>query len=135
MPRRTPETEDPSSARIVGALLRGLRRDAGFASVAEAAARPECPAALQTIYGYERGVTTPTLRQFTDLVEFYALGSSEGSEDGERLRYRAVAAMTQVLALPAFHVADALDLIRRLQPDPSPGRRRRGTRTEGSATT
>ena len=87
---------------------------------------------MQTIYGYERGATVPSLRQFTDLVEFYALGR-EGAEgvDDESLRHRGIAAMTRALALPEFHVASALDLINRLQPEPSEGRRRRRPRPQG----
>jgi hypothetical protein len=125
MARKKIEPIDGDTARAIGTLLRALRRDAGFQAVREASAYPGCPAAQQTIYAYERGRLVPSLRQFMDLVEFYALDVEE-VPDPERVRLRAVASMTQALLLPAYHVAEALDLIRRLQPEPNEGRRRRG---------
>jgi hypothetical protein len=64
---------DREEARTIGALLRGLRRSAGFRAVQDAVADPACPAARQTIYAYERGGLVPSLAQFLELVEFYAL--------------------------------------------------------------
>ena len=57
--------------RVVGALLRDLRKAAGYRSVDAAAT--EAPSSRQTIYAYERGGLTPSLVQFLDLVEFYVL--------------------------------------------------------------
>jgi hypothetical protein len=84
--------------------------------------RPGCPAAQQTIYAYERGGLVPSLKQFMELVEFYALQSPDASPDA---RYMGVAAMVSALASPAYHVPEAMDLINRLQPPPAAGRRRR----------
>ncbi len=39
----------------------------------EAASANGFPAARQTIYAYERGGLTPSLKQFLELVEFYAV--------------------------------------------------------------
>jgi hypothetical protein len=111
---------DPQIARNLGGLLRGVRRAAGYRAVRDAAASPTCPAALQTIYAYERGGLVPSLKQFLELVEFYALG--DGAPD--EARYRAIAAVNGALASPAYHVPEAFDLIRRLQPPPAPGRRK-----------
>jgi hypothetical protein len=122
--RKKQERVDPEVARTIGGLLRDLRRSAGYRAVQDAAARPECPAAKQTIYAYERGGLVPSLRQFLDLVEFYALRTEDAPAEA---RYRGVAAVMAALSLPAYHVTDALELIERLQPAPAPGRR---TRTE-----
>lgn len=105
---------------IVGALLRELRRLSGFRSVEAAATTPGCPAARQTIYTYERGELTPSLAQFLELVGFYVLGrDGKGrAAASDELRVRGVAAVTRVLQLPAYHVAEAWDLIERMQPDP-----------------
>jgi hypothetical protein len=111
---------DPQVARDLGGLLRGVRRAAGYRAVRDAAASPACPAAIQTIYAYERGGLVPSLEQFLELVEFYALGDSAPEE----ARYRAIAAVNGALASPAYHVTKAFDLIRRLRPPPDPGRRR-----------
>jgi hypothetical protein len=89
--------------------------------VRDAAASDACPAAVQTIYAYERGGLIPSLKQFLELVEFYALGDGTSDE----ARYRAIAAVNGALASPAYHVPDAFDLIRRLQPPPAAGGRRR----------
>jgi hypothetical protein len=104
-------------AKQVGALLRGLRRAAGFRAVHEAAARTHCPAASQTIYAYERGGLVPSLAQFLDLVEFYALTSEPGpdAKAEEDLRAQAVAAVVTSLTLRCYHVGEAMDLIARLQ--------------------
>ncbi|HEY7283602.1 MAG TPA: hypothetical protein VID47_18640 [Actinomycetota bacterium] len=126
MARKKLEPVDESTARTIGGLLRGLRRAAGFRAVRDAAARPDCPAAQQTIYAYERGGLVPSLKQFMELVEFYAFRARESLGEADRLalRYQAVSAMAQALALPAYHVTEALDLIARLQPEPTRSRRR-----------
>src|SRR5438034_10976802 len=117
VPRKKQEPIDPEVARSIGGLLRGLRRSAGYRAVKDAAARPGCPAAQQTIYAYERGGLVPSLKQFMELVEFYAFRARESLGEHERLalRYQAVAAMARALALPAYHVTEALELIDRLQ--------------------
>ena len=88
----------------------------------DAASRPECPAAQQTIYAYERGGLVPSLKQFMDLVEFYSLQTETAPQ---QIRYQAVAAMVAALSSPAYHLPEAMDLISRLQPEPAAGRRRR----------
>jgi hypothetical protein len=120
--KQTPVT--PEDARTVGALLRGLRRAAGLRAVQDAADAPGSPAARQTIYAYERGGLTPSLKQFLDLVEFYALKAPPGpaAKPTEDLRAQAVAAVARALTLPAYHVTAAWDLIRRLHP---PAQRKR----------
>jgi hypothetical protein len=60
-----------------------------------------------------------------ELVEFYALKSPDA---GDEARYRGVAAMVSALSSPAYHIPEAMDLINRLQPEPSSGRRRRRIR-------
>jgi hypothetical protein len=112
---------DPEVARGIGGLLRGVRRAAGYRAVRDAASASGCPAALQTIYAYERGGLVPSLKQFLELIEFYALSGGAS----EQARYRAIAAINGALASPAYHVPDAFDLIRRLQPPPPAGRRRK----------
>jgi hypothetical protein len=102
-------------------MLRDLRKATGYRAVKDAAGAPGCPAALQTIYAYERGGLTPSLPQFLELVEFYAT-----SRGGDGVRYMAVAAVHRALGLRAYHLRDALELVERLQPEPSRGRRRRG---------
>jgi hypothetical protein len=89
--------------------------------VRDSAASDACPAADQTIYADERGGLVPSLKQFLELVECYALG--DGTPD--EARYRAIAAVNGALASAAYPVPTALDLIRRLQPPPSAGGRRR----------
>jgi hypothetical protein len=120
--KQTPVTEE--DARTVGALLRGLRRAAGLRAVHDAADSPGCPAARQTIYAYERGGLTPSLKQFLDLVEFYALTAQAGStaKPVEDLRAQAVAAVARAHTIPAYHVTTAWDLVRRLQPPAGPTR-------------
>ncbi|HEX9377368.1 MAG TPA: hypothetical protein VGB19_14170 [Actinomycetota bacterium] len=128
MARKKLEPVDRATAETIGGLLRGLRRAAGYRAVRDAAARPGCPAAQQTIYAYERGGLVPSLKQFMELVEFYAFRARDSPADTDRqaLRYQAVAAMVQALSLPAYHVTEALDLVARLQPEPTRGRRRPG---------
>jgi hypothetical protein len=126
MPRAKPDPAHPGEARTVGGLLRNLRKAAGFRSVQQAAAAPACPAALQTIYSYERGGQVPSLKQFLDLVGFYAEGSTAPAKPASDLRAQAVAAIAQALTLSSFHVAEAMELMRRLQPsfdDAAPKRR------------
>jgi len=102
---------DPETARTVGRLLRSLRKAAGYKAVHEAAARPDCPAALQTIYTYERGGLVPSMKQFLDLVEFYAL-KTEGTPP--EIRHEGVAAVVTAISLPAYHLTQAMGLIARL---------------------
>ena len=93
----------------------------------DAASVPGCPAAQQTIYAYERGGLVPSLKQFMELVEFYATNPNDRAEprvDVAKLRYQGVAALTKALTMPAYHFTEALDLIQRLQPTPPRGRRR-----------
>jgi hypothetical protein len=115
-------------AKTVGALLRNLRRAAGYRAVQDAASASGFPAARQTIYAYERGGLTPSLQQFLDLVEFYALHptKSDGVKPEEDLRAQAVAAVARAITLPAYHVRRAQDLMERLQPSLAPGRRAAG---------
>ena len=115
MPRKKSEPVDQDTARTIGGLLRGLRRSAGFRAVRDAAAQPGCPAAQQTIYAYERGGLVPSLKQFMELVEFYATKHREGlSEDARvQVRYQAVAALMRALTMPAYHVTEAVDLMQR----------------------
>ena len=105
---------------IVGATLRDLRRAAGYRSVDSASVEKGCPASRQTIYAYERGGLVPSLAQFLELVAFYALGAADGRRGKPEadLRAQGVAAVTRALALPAYHVIGAWDLISRLQLDP-----------------
>jgi len=124
VPRKKAPPIDRQTARLVGGLLRGLRKTAGYRAVADAAAADGCPAAQQTIYAYERGGLVPSLRHFMDLVEFYALGTANPSQV---IRQQAVAAIVQALASPAYHLPAAYDLIARLQPDPPTARSRRSS--------
>lgn len=114
--KQTPVTQE--DARTVGALLRGLRRSAGLRAVQDAADAAGCPAARQIIYAYERGGLTPSLKQFLDLVEFYALEAQAGptAKPMDDLRVQAVAAAARALTIPAYHVTTAWELVRRLQP-------------------
>jgi DNA-binding XRE family transcriptional regulator len=114
-------------ARVIGALLRTVRRAAGFRAVQDAAGAPGSPAARQTIYAYERGGLTPSLKQFLDLVEFYAITSQPrpDAKPAEDLRAAAVSAIVSALSLRAYHVVEATTLIARLQTTDGAGRRRR----------
>jgi hypothetical protein len=122
LPRKKQKPVETDVARKIGGLLRGLRRSAGYRAVKDAAAVPGCPAAQQTIYAYERGGLVPSLKQFMELVEFYAI-KTEGA--GPEIRYQGVAAMIAALSSPAYHMPEAWGLISRLQPAPAQGRRRR----------
>jgi hypothetical protein len=121
----TPVTRE--DARAIGALLRGLRRAAGYRAVHDAAAAGGFPAARQTIYAYERGGLTPSLQQFLDLTAFYAEhpARGDGAKADEDLRAQAVAAVTRALTLRAYHVRQAHELMERLQPPLSEGRGRK----------
>jgi hypothetical protein len=126
MARKKLQPVAQEDARAVGSLLRGVRRAAGFRAVQDAADAPGCPAARQTIYAYERGGLTPSLKQFLDLVEFYAIAAQPrpDAKDPEDLRAHAVAAIASALALPAYHVVEAMGLMARLQASGGGGRRR-----------
>jgi transcriptional regulator with XRE-family HTH domain len=125
--RRVARTKQPpisrEDRRAVGALLRDLRRAAGYRSVEAVASTAGAPSSRQTIYAYERGGLTPSLAQFLALVEFYVLKAPhrDGSKAEDDLRAQGVAAVTRVLTLPAYHVTAAHDLVARMQP----GTRRR----------
>ena len=86
-----------------------------------------CPASRQTIYSYERGSLTPSLKQFLELVEFYVLVAPRGIEakPDEDVRAQGVAAVTRALTLAAYHVTDAMQLVARMQPAPTDGRRKK----------
>lgn len=99
-------------AKGIGDALRTLRRTAGYASVEKAVESSKCPAARQTIYAYERGALTPSLPQFLDLVEFYALRTPKAPPE---IRDTAVSVVVRALTLPVFHVTEAMALIAELQ--------------------
>lgn len=103
---------------VIGGLLRDLRRAAGYRSVETAASDAACPASRPTIYSYERGGLTPSLPQFLELVEFYVLETParRGAKPESDLRSQGVAAVTRALALPAYHLPHAIDLMDRMQP-------------------
>lgn len=105
----------------IGAVLREARRAAGYRSAEAAAAAPACPASRQTIYSYERGGLVPSLAQFLELIEFYVLGPAPSPATGRKLdpdlRALGVAAVTRALTLGAYHVAQAHELVARMQPD------------------
>lgn len=127
MARKKLQPVTREDARAIGALLRGLRRAAGYRAVNDAAASTGFPAARQTIYAYERGGLTPSLQQFLELAEFYALHpeSGDGAKPDEDLRAQAVAAVTRALTLRAYHVRQAHELIEQLQPPLTEARRSR----------
>jgi len=122
--RQAPVAEE--DARVIGELLRTVRRAAGFRAVQDAAEAPGAPAARQTIYAYERGGLTPSLKQFLDLVEFYALTSQPRADakHADDLRAHAVSAIVGALGLPAYHVVDATRLMARLRSMDGSRRRR-----------
>lgn len=127
---RTPSPNVAAKDRaVIGALLRELRRAAGYRSVEAAASTRGSPASRQTIYAYERGGLTPSLQQFLELTEFYALhaGRGDGAKPPEDVRVLAVAALSRALTLRAYHVKQAYELMERLQPPLTEGRRRGGT--------
>jgi DNA-binding XRE family transcriptional regulator len=107
--------------KIIGGLLRDIRRAAGYRSVESAAATKGCPASRQTIYAYERGGLVPSLPQFLELVEFFVLEApmlgAPGAKPGNDLRAHGVAAVTRALTLTAYHMTQATDLVARMQPD------------------
>ncbi|MBI3647470.1 MAG: helix-turn-helix domain-containing protein [Actinobacteria bacterium] len=114
---------------VVGRLLRDLRRAAGYRSVEAASAVPGCPSSRQTIYAYERGGLTPSLQQFLELVDFFVLQapSGAGAKPEEDLRAQGVAAVTRAISLPVYHFTDAMDLVARMQPAPTRGRRKKSS--------
>jgi transcriptional regulator with XRE-family HTH domain len=118
MARRKLQPVTREDARAIGALLRGLRRAAGYRAVQDAAGASGFPAARQTIYAYERGGLTPSLQQFLELTEFYVLhpAKGDGAKPDDDLRAQAVAAVTRALTLRAYHVRQAHELMDRLQP-------------------
>jgi DNA-binding XRE family transcriptional regulator len=107
--------------KVIGCILRDIRRAAGYRSVESAAATKGCPASRQTIYAYERGGLVPSLPQFLDLVEFFVLEAplpdAQGAKAVTDLRAHGVAAVTRALTLSAYHVTEAMDLVARMQPD------------------
>lgn len=107
--------------KVIGGLLRDIRRAAGYRSVESAAATKGCPASRQTIYAYERGGLVPSLPQFLELVEFFVLEAplheAPGAKPQVDLRAHGVAAITRALTLSAYHVTQAMDLAARMQPD------------------
>jgi DNA-binding XRE family transcriptional regulator len=127
MARKKQPPASPGDRAVIGAVLRDVRRAAGYRSAETAAAAPRCPASRQTIYAYERGGLVPSLPQFLELVEFYVLGPTPSPATGRKpdvdLRALGVAAVTRALALPAYHVTEAHDLIARMQPGLAPERR------------
>jgi len=122
MPRKKQEPIATDTAKQIGGILRGLRRTAGYRAVRDAAAQDGCPAAQQTIYAYERGGLVPSLKQYMELVQFYALDSNGARPEA---RFQGVAALVAALSSPAYHIPEIMELIERLQPPPTAGRRRR----------
>ncbi|HEX6261232.1 MAG TPA: hypothetical protein VF097_00105 [Actinomycetota bacterium] len=120
MARKKREPVPADAARHIGGLLRGVRKTCGYRAVREAAQAKGCPAALQTIYAYERGGLLPSLPQFLQLIDFY-VGADGVSEEA---RLRAVAAIHAALSSPAYHVPQAQELAARLHPAVDLGRRR-----------
>ena len=127
MARKKLQPVTREDARAIGALLRGLRRAAGYRAVQDAAGASGFPAARQTIYAYERGGLTPSLQQFLEITEFYALhpARGDGAKPEDDLRAQAVAAVTRALTLRAYHVRQAHELMDRLQPPLTVSRRHR----------
>lgn len=109
----------PQDKAVIGALLRDLRRSAGYRSVELAAITEGCPASRQTIYSYERGGLTPSLHQFLELIEFYVLQAPNGAaaKSDADLRAFGVAAVTHALTLPAYNMVEAMRLIARMRPE------------------
>jgi transcriptional regulator with XRE-family HTH domain len=114
----------PDDRAVIGALLRDLRRAAGYRSVESAADTKGCPASRQTIYQYERGAMSPSLAQFLELVAFFVLDAPRGAEAKAEpdLRAQGVATVTRALDLPAYHVVRARELISQMQPVPGGAR-------------
>ena len=124
--KKTPPISD-HDREVVGRLLRDLRRAAGYRSVEALSTLPSCQASRQTIYAYERGGLTPNLQQFLELVDFTVLEAprTDAAKPADDLRMQGVAAVMRALSLPVYHVSEALDLVARMQPAPTVGRRRR----------
>jgi hypothetical protein len=115
--KKQPPISD-ADRETIGALLRDVRRAAGYRSVESAAATGGCPASRQTIYAYERGGLTPSLPQFLELISFFVLEApGDGAVGDADLRIHGVAAVARALELPAYHVTAARDLIARMQPE------------------
>lgn len=115
--KKLPEVS-PDDKVVIGSLLRDLRKAAGYRS-ADAAAKANPEVSLQTLYAYERGGLMPSLAQFLDLVEFYVLagpGASDGKSPDD-LRAHGVAAIAQVLTVPAYNVKRAYELMALIQPE------------------
>lgn len=127
MARKKQPPVSAEDKEAIGGLLRDLRRAAGYRSVETASARDASPAARQTIYAYERGGLVPSLPQFLELVEFYVLEAPNPrtAKPEADLRAQGVAAVMRALALPAYHVTDAMDLVARMQPGPQTGLRKK----------
>jgi transcriptional regulator with XRE-family HTH domain len=127
MARKKLQPVTREDARAIGAMLRGLRRAAGYRAVQDAAAATGFPAARQTIYAYERGGLTPSLQQFLEITEFYTSHpvKGDGAKLEDDLRAQAVAAVTRALTLRAYHVRQAHELMDRLQPPLAVSRRHR----------
>lgn len=121
MARKKQSPVSVQDRKVIGGLLRDIRRAAGYRSVESAAATKGCPASRQTIYAYERGGLVPSLPQFLELMEFFVLDApmpdAPGAKPGTDLRAHGVAAVTRALTLPAYHVTQAMDLAARMQPD------------------
>lgn len=127
MARKKQPPVSAEDKEVIGGLLRDLRRAAGYRSAETAAARDECPAARQTIYAYERGGLVPSLPQFLELAEFYVLEAPNprtAKPEGD-LRAQGVAAVVRALALPAYHVTDAMELVARMHPGRQSGSRKK----------
>jgi hypothetical protein len=118
--RKKQQPVGSADKKIVGAMLRDLRRAAGYRSVDSAADLPGCPASRATIYSYERGGLVPSLAQFLELVEFFVLEAprpTTGAKAEADLRASGVAAVARAITLPAYHVSQAHDLMARMQPN------------------
>lgn len=126
MARRKSPDISSEDRKLIGRLLRDLRRAAGYRSVQSAAEVEGCPASRQTIYAYERGGLTPNLRQFLEIAGFYVLEAPAiGAKPEEDLRAHGVATVMRALTLDAYHVAEALDLVVKMQPvSAAPSRKR-----------
>ena len=120
MARKTRSPVSVQDRKVIGGLLRDIRRSAGYRSVESAAAMKGCPASRQTIYSYERGGLVPSLPQFLELVEFFVLVApmpdAPGAKPAADLRAHGVSAVTRALTLSAYHVTEAMDLVARMQP-------------------
>ena len=70
----------------------------------------------------------PSLAQFLELVEFYALKAELGrdAKPVEDLRSQAVVAVVTALTMPYYNMTEAMRLMARLQPPPTPKRNRQG---------